>query len=62
MFDVAGQEWKRLPHLSSGPRYGLTDPARYVEPSSGTVLFRFVNDRQDNVGFSVDVSITGTVQ
>ncbi|MEA2608443.1 MAG: hypothetical protein QOJ75_686, partial [Chloroflexota bacterium] len=62
VFDVQGQEWKRLPHLSPGPRYGLTDPARYVDPSSGTVLVRFVNDRQDNVGFSVDLSITGNVQ
>jgi hypothetical protein len=62
VFDVAGQEWKRLPHLSPGPRYGLGDPARYVDPSSGTVLVRYVNDRQDNVGFSVDISITGTVR
>ena len=62
VFDVTSQEWKRLPHLSPGPRYGLTDPARYVDPSSGTVLVRYVNDRQDNVGFSVDVSITGTVR
>jgi len=62
VFDVAGREWKRLPHLSPGPRYGLTDPARYVDPSSGTLLVRYVNDRQDNVGFSVDISITGTVQ
>jgi hypothetical protein len=62
VFDVAGQEWKRLPHLSPGPRYGINDPERYVDPSSGTVLIRFVNDRQDNVGFSVDISITGTVR
>ncbi len=62
VFDVAGQEWRRLPHLLNGPRYGLTDPARYVDPSSGTLLVRYVNDRQDNVGFSVDISITGTVQ
>jgi len=62
VFDVAAQEWRRLPHLSPGPRYGLADPSRYVDPSSGTVLVRYVNDRQDNVGFSVDVSITGTVR
>lgn len=62
VFDVAGQAWKRLPHLSPGPRYSLADPARYVDPSSGTLLVRYVNDRQDNVGFSVDVSITGTVR
>ena len=29
--------------------------------STGTVLFRYVNDRMDGVGFSVDVSISGTV-
>ncbi|MGZ8513490.1 MAG: hypothetical protein ACXW4H_00465 [Candidatus Limnocylindrales bacterium] len=62
VFDVSGQDWKRLPHLSPGPRYSLSDPARYVDPSSGTVLVRYVNDRQDNVGFSVDFSITGTVR
>ena len=62
VFDVAGQEWKRLPHLSLGPRYSLADPTRYVDPASGTVLVRYVNDRQDNVGFSVDFSITGTVR
>ena len=62
VFDVVSQEWKRLPHLSPGPRYGLADPARYVDPTSGTLLVRYVNDRQDNVGFSVDVSITGNVQ
>ena len=62
VFDVTGQDWKRLPHLLPGPRYSLRDPVRYVDPSSGTVLVRYVNDRQDNVGFSVDMSITGTVR
>lgn len=62
VFDVTNQEWRRLPHLSPGPRYGLADPARYVDPTSATVLVRYVNDRQDNVGFSVDLSITGTVR
>ena len=44
------------------PALRLADPARYVDPASGTVLVRYVNDRQDNVGFSVDFSITGTVR
>jgi hypothetical protein len=62
VFDVKAQEWRRLPHLSPGPRYAISDPARYVDPSSGTLLVRYVNDRQDNVGFSVDISMTGTVR
>jgi len=62
VYDVQNQEWKRLPHLSPGPRYAVADPANYVDPTTGTVLIRYVNDRSDGVGFSVDVSITGTVR
>ena len=62
LFDRSSQEWKRLPHLGSGTRYSLSDPARYVDPVTGTVLLRFVNDRMDGVGFSVDVSISGIVE
>jgi hypothetical protein len=62
VFDVTSQEWKRLPHLSSGTRYSLVDPAMFVEPATGTVLIRYVNDRMDGVGFSVDLSISGIVQ
>jgi hypothetical protein len=62
VYDVKNQAWRRLPHLSPGPRYALADPTNYVEPTTGTVLIRYVNDRSDGVGFSVDVSITGTVR
>ena len=62
VFDLAGQEWRRLPHLNSGARYSLADPSRYVDPVTGTVLIRYVNDRMDGVGFSVDVAISGVVQ
>lgn len=62
VFDVTHQAWKRLPHLNAGTRYAVADPGRYVDPTSGSVLVRFVNDRSDGVGFSVDLSITGTVR
>lgn len=61
VYDVSHQEWKRLPHLS-GARFAIADPANYVEPTTGTVLIRYVNDRTDGVGFSVDVSISGVVR
>ena len=41
---------------------GRLDPARYVDPTSGTVLVRFVNELTDGVGFPVDLSITGDVE
>jgi len=62
LFDVEAQEWRRLPHLSPGPRYAVADPARYVDPTTGTVLVRYVNDRMDSVGFSADIAISGSVE
>lgn len=62
LYDLVSQKWRRLPHLASGPRHAVADPANYVDPATGTVLIRYVNDRTDSVGFSVDVSISGTVR
>jgi hypothetical protein len=62
MFDIEGQEWKRLPHLIQGTTYAIADPARYVDPTTGTVLVRYVNDRSDGVGFQVNLAITGSIR
>ncbi len=62
LFDVAASAWKPLPHFQSGTQYAIDSPARYVDPTSGTVLVRFINDVSEGVGFSVDVSITGDVK
>ena len=51
-----------LPRFESGTQYAVDSPARYVDPSSGTVLIRFVNDVTDGVGFSIDVSISGDIE
>jgi hypothetical protein len=62
LFDLTTSTWVRLPHLSPGPQYAVADPARYVDPTSGTVLIRYVNDQSDGVGFSATVSLRGTVR
>lgn len=62
IYDVADREWRRLPHLSPGIRYGVAQPADFVDPTTGTVLLRYVNDRVDGVGFSVDLSISGAIE
>ncbi len=62
LFDLVAGDWVRLPHLAGGTRYAIAEPARYVDPTSGSVLIRFVNDRDDGVGFSFDLSMTGTVR
>lgn len=62
VFDIEAGAWMRLPHLRNGTRYAVESPARYVDPTSGTVLVRFVNEVNDGVGFAVDLSISGDVE
>jgi hypothetical protein len=62
LFDIDDQVWRRLPHLGGGNRVAVADPQQYVDPTSGAVLVRYVNDRSEGVGFQVDISLTGTVE
>jgi hypothetical protein len=63
MFDRTGSgTWHRLPHLSMGQTYDVADATKYVDPATGAVLVRFVNDRQDPVNIYLNVSIQGTVK
>jgi hypothetical protein len=45
-----------------GNSYELANPERYVDPSSGGILVRFVSDRQEGIGFGFGVRIEGTIQ
>jgi hypothetical protein len=54
--------WLRLPHLVGGQTYELKDPVRYVDPATGTIQVRFVNENQDSVMISFNVVIHGDVQ
>jgi hypothetical protein len=63
LFDRTGTgTWVRLPHMTQGGTYDVADGAKYVDPSTGAVLVRFVNDRQDPVSVYLGVSIEGTVK
>jgi hypothetical protein len=60
VFDVAAGEWRRLPHLDAGQRYALASPTSYVEPTTGTLLVRFVNE-MDSASFNLGVELKGVV-
>ncbi len=63
IFDRTGSgAWHRLPHLSMGQTYDVRDPAKYVDPATGAVLLRLVNERQDPISVYLNVSIGGTVE
>ena len=62
VFDRRGEgRWARLAKLDAGRTYELANPERYVDPGSGTLLVRFVNDNSDGMSFQFDVRIEGTV-
>jgi hypothetical protein len=63
IFDRTGNgTWHRLPRLSMGQTYDVRDPAKYVDPTTGAVLLRLVNERQDPISVYLNMSIGGTVE
>jgi hypothetical protein len=62
LYDLASGEWRRLPHMDGGGRYEVADPARYVDTATGTVLIRYINEWAEQVGFNMDLAITGDVR
>ncbi|HTK44896.1 MAG TPA: hypothetical protein VL749_06060 [Patescibacteria group bacterium] len=66
VFDRSGEgTWVRLPRLTAEAGYTLADPNRYVDPATGQVLVRFVNESPDPgsaVGFSFQLALVGAVE
>jgi len=66
IFDRSGDgTWVRLPRLAAEAGYTLADPTRYVDPATGQVLIRFVNESPDPgsaVGFTFRLELVGAVE
>ena len=62
VLDLSSGTWRRLPRLTQGTTYELTDPASYVDRGTGTIQIRFVNEGQDGVGMSFSVAIHGVIR
>ncbi len=62
VLDVGTGEWVQFEHMLQGVAYELKDPARFLDPASGELQVRFVNERQDQVSFQFPIRISGTVQ
>lgn len=64
VFDRAGDgAWLRLPRLTAEASYTLADPGRYVDPATGQMLVRFVNESPEaSVGFSFQLALDGDVK
>jgi len=63
LFDRSGGgAWVRARKPIQGTFYEVEDPGRYIDPASGTLLVRFVNDFQEHVGFNFQIRIEGRVR
>lgn len=64
VFDRTGDgAWVRLPQVTTDANYTLANPSRYVDPATGQILVRFVNDNpQGSAGFSFQLALVGDVQ
>lgn len=64
VFDRSGDgAWVRLPRLAVEASYRLADPTRYVDPTTGHILIRFVNDSPESgVNFSFQLALVGDVE
>jgi hypothetical protein len=60
--DRTDGSWRMLPRLAANTTYELADPARYVDPTTGTLQVRFASDRQDGASFSFHVRIEGEIR
>ena len=60
--DVRTGEWVQFAHMTGGQEYELENAARWVDPTTGQVQLKFVNERQDGIGFQFQVEITGSVE
>ena len=63
LFDRSGAgAWHRLPHPVANQIYDVANPERYVDPTTGTLVARYVNDSQDQVAFAAFVAVEGSVR
>lgn len=64
VFDRTGDgTWLRLPRLAGDAPYTLANPARYVDPATGQMLVRFVNESPElTTSFGFQLALVGTVE
>lgn len=60
--DVRTGAWVQFARPVLGVAHFLPNPARWIDPGSGELQVRFVNERADGIGFQFPLRITGTVR
>ena len=62
LFDRTLGAWRAVDPLFAGAPVEIRDPARFVDPASGTILLRLTNERQDSIGFQLSLQLEGEMR
>jgi hypothetical protein len=62
VLDVRTGAWVQFAHLTPGQAYTLPDAARWVDPGTGEIQVKFVNETQNQIGFQFPVVLSGAVR
>ena len=62
VLDVKTGTWVQFKHMVQGVAYSLPDAARWLDPATGELQVRFVNERPDQESFMFPVRIEGSVR
>jgi hypothetical protein len=62
VLDRKSGAWVQFKHMLQGSAYELPDATRWLDPATGELQVKFVNERQDQVSFLFPVRIEGSVQ
>ena len=62
LFDRSTGKWRPVDGVVSGKSIEIRDPARFVDPASGTILVRLTNDRQDAVSIQLAIQLEGELR
>ena len=62
VLDLRTGAWVQFAHMLPNTPYELADASRWVDPASGEVQVRFVNERQDQDYFQFPVRVEGAMQ
>jgi hypothetical protein len=62
VLDVRTGTWVEFAHMAQNTPYELANPTRWVDPASGELQVRFVNEGQSQISFQFPVRLEGNVR
>ncbi len=62
VLDIRTSTWVEFAHMAQNTAYELTSASRWVDPASGEIQVRFVNEGQGQISFQFAIRLEGTVR